>query len=440
MNTNRIISYIGSKVKLYDFLDETILKNHNINNENISFYDLFSGTSAVSNLIKNKTKWNINTNDFMKYSYILSYFLDIEFLLKEQKELIINRLQILSNLYLNTDLEKIDKTNLYIFNEFSTNGNPISIDEENKKILFSNQPYKNSRMFFSEKNGIEIDLIKNKIKEWFNNKEISEIEKNIFLIFLLNYADKNANTTSVYGAYLKLEHKLNFDKPFLDKKLLTLLTTNNNIKKFKNNIIHYNLDILNAIKIIDNKIYNKKNNIIYLDPPYTTRSYESNYHILNYIVDFDFHPLKDIKFNSKTAQFKKIIENPFRKKELTYKIFESMIENSLEKANNVYISYNTDGIIKEEDIDIIYKKLLNSYKNLKLLKYYKSYKRFKSSNKNTKELQMQMNNLKNKTDLTNDEYINICNIQDEIKNNKIKNKEFEELNLLEIIWHFKLEN
>lgn len=368
----RIISYIGSKFNLYNFLNETILKNHK-NNQEYYFHDLFAGTSSVSELIKEKTSWNILVNDFLEYSYILSYILEMDNLTINEFNNIKEKLNYLNEIKDNDNL--IENNDLNIFNEFSINGKPKTIDEEKIETLFSNQPYKHSRMFFPEHIGKHLDLFKIIIKKWFNNSEINEKEKNILLIFLLNYTNKHSNTTSVYSAYLKRTYKLKRSYDFLDLELLNNLEINQNHSM---NITHLNLNILDAIEKINKT--NKEKNIIYLDPPYSTRSYERNYHILNFVINLNFNPIEDIKLNSKTGQQRIYPKNPFRSKKETFFIFEDMIEKSLEKANNIYISYSTDGIVKQENIDNIFLKLQEKYPNLYLYTHMKDYKRYKSSN------------------------------------------------------------
>ncbi|HFP7743985.1 TPA: DNA adenine methylase, partial [Campylobacter jejuni] len=59
------MNYIGSKVKLLDFLFESIndiLAKSDINLEQCTFIDLFAGTSAVGKKFKNKVE-KVISND-----------------------------------------------------------------------------------------------------------------------------------------------------------------------------------------------------------------------------------------------------------------------------------------------------------------------------------------------------------------------------------------
>jgi adenine-specific DNA methylase len=59
--------YLGSKVKLLEFIHRTIIKYNIIGN---SFCDLFAGTASVSDYFKGQ--YEIIANDFMYYSYVFS--------------------------------------------------------------------------------------------------------------------------------------------------------------------------------------------------------------------------------------------------------------------------------------------------------------------------------------------------------------------------------
>lgn len=423
---NKIISYLGSKVNLYDFLDEIILQNNNQNNNDIYFFDLFAGTHSVGNYILDNTDWKLVNNDLSLYSYYLSYFLYFSNIDKNKYsiEKIIKILKYLDKLELINDG--------LIFNEFSANGNTKSIDDSIKESLFSNQPI-NSRMFFKENTGKKIDTIKNAIISMKKENKIDDFIEGILKIFLLNFVDKNKNTTSVYGAYLK--HFKKKDKVFLDENLISHLLYNNKPK----DIISYNETVSNCLdKIYEDNSFNKNknNNIVYLDPPYSTRSYESNYHILNYIVNDNFK-IEDIKRNSKSAMPLFKGENPFNKKSETYHIFFDMIKKSLKFSNKIFISYSSDGLMQQEDLIKITSEL-----NANLITHKKSYKRFKSANPETKKLKEKLNKLNYELskDKNNKELIqNIENINSKI--NSLKNSHKKDgKELFEIIWEISGNN
>jgi len=419
----KIISYIGSKVNLFDFLDEFIVDKFDKNDNKFLFCDLFAGTNSVARHVIQETKWNVITNDLSKYSYILSFYLHFNSLNKKQYDFINKTLISLNNLPL--------EYNGAFFNELSAEGIPSTIDEDKIEEMFSNQPY-NSRMFFSKRVGAKIDVIKKELKRLRDNTDISITELNILITFLIFYVDKNANTTSVYGAYLKNEKKMEKEKDFYDNELVenfkTLTLDNSN----GNKLISLNTNIVTALQEVGKINPDNSKNIIYLDPPYNSRSYESNYHILEYVADLDFST-DILKRNSKTAQYIQKNKNPFASKNLTAGIFKDMITEAIKISNNTFISYNTDGLMKQADIENIFEELKVENENLKLHTYKTTYRRFKAStNPEIKKVQQAINREQNAK--------NITELKIKLKelNSLHLNSEKTENVLEEIIWHFEV--
>jgi adenine-specific DNA-methyltransferase len=340
----KFIDYIGSKKKLENFLEENMISNFDKNRKYL-FIDGFAGTTFVSNKIVKETNWDVILFDIAKYVDILASIINPS-VDKNKIERIVKSLNILKG-------EPGE-----IFNELSVGGKPKSI--LNKEETFKGQSV-HSRMFFSKEVGQKIDRIKRVI---FSLSELTEEERKILLLFLLNYADRNANTTSVYGAYLKNQKKE--EQPFLNHKILEA------INEQRTNKVSVSIgDINDNLRNIKTN-FSKNEVIIYLDPPYNTRKYESNYHVLNYLIKEDFS-FKDIKLNSKTAMPINQKPNPFGSKKNTLKAFKEMILNSLEISNNIFISYNDEGIVSEEDMKELSKELGFNLKTI-----YQNYKKFTS--------------------------------------------------------------
>lgn len=334
----KAIRYIGSKQKVLDFLDEKLFK---IIPENGTFFEGFSGTGIISQYLSEKRKdISISGGDLSKYSEILYSILNA------------NQLKLTGNEitdFVSTLKEEDFKEEGVFFNEFSENGIP--------------KTYSESRLFFHEKTGKTIDLYRSKLKEKIKNGEISIEQSKVYLFYLMSYVCKMANTTSVFGAYLKTPPKYKpLDVSFIENinNQLSNIFTSKSHKEFLLGDI-----VSNLLKI-------EKKNIIYLDPPYSTRRYESNYHILNYIADLNF-TTEEIK-ESKTGLPKFIPENHFGKKKETEIVFSNMILNGVSKSDILAISYNTDGLITED-----WMKNFCEKNKLILITEKMEYKRFKSN-------------------------------------------------------------
>lgn len=343
----KAIRYIGSKQKILDFLNEELFSTIPYKG---SFFEGFSGTGIISQyLTENRGDITVSGGDLSNYAEVLYSILNLSSLRITSDQI---------THFISSINEKDFKEDGLFFNEFSENGKP--------------KTYEGSRLFFHEKAGKTIDLYRQLLKEKIKNKEISEEQSKVFLFYLLSYACKMANTTSVFGAYLKTPPKYKpLDTTFIEQinKQLEKIYESSSYKKFMNGDIVSNLEKMKSV------------DVIYLDPPYSTRRYESNYHILNYIVDLEL--TEDEIKNSKTGLPKFIQDNPFGKKKETEIIFSNMILEGTLKSKLLAISYNTDGLIKQEWME----NFCNA-NNLVLETKKLEYKRFKSNeteNKNKLE-------------------------------------------------------
>lgn len=335
--------FIGGKTELLTNIEQVI--DENIGDSEVkSFCDIFSGTSSVGRYFK--SKYQVYSNDIMYFSYVL------------QKATIENNEQPkftkLAKIgikdvfqYLETeDINIIDKSRCFIYNNYSPNENC-------------------NRMYLSNKNALRIDFIRTTIEEWKESKLISEAEYYYLLACLIEGVPYVSNISGTYGAYLK-----HWDK-----------RTYNDFKMIK-------LDVKNNAKV--NKCFNEDGNdlikkiegdIIYIDPPYNSRQYLPNYHLLETIALYDnpeiygvtgLRPYNDIK--SKYC-YKKDVK----------KVFEALIKDA--KFKHIIMSYSTDGIMSIDEIEEILKKYGNSetYK-LYRIPYRKYVSKHKQESKELEEL------------------------------------------------------
>lgn len=314
------INYIGSKYSLLEFIHEKI----NLSVPNLSdkiFCDIFAGTNIVGIYFKDKVE-QIISNDIEYYSYVIG------------KKYLNNNINNCNDKI--TELNFLEGLNSNIFHYYSENGS-------------------HNRKYFSEHNGKKIDAIRQKIEEW--KSSISEDCYYYLLTSLIEAADKIANTTSVYGAYLK-EIKKSAQKP--------ILLNNNEVNIVKNQTnICYNEDSNELIKRI-------KGDILYIDPPYNHRQYGSNYHILNAIAKYDFSI--EPRGISGLMNYNK---SDFCSKSKVKDTFNDLISNA--NFKHIFVSYSNEGILKSDEIINI----LSNYGEV--IRYEKEYKTYKAdSNRKNK--------------------------------------------------------
>jgi len=294
------MNYIGSKYKLSDFINTTIRSVVGNDLSDKIFCDIFAGTGIVGRNFKKSVK-KVIANDFEYYSYILN-------------------------------------------KNYIENHNPIPnkdkyIEILNNLELVEGFIYKNycigsgsGRQYFSDYNGKKIDAIRQQIEIWKNNNEISENLYFFLLASLLESADKVANTASVYGAFLKHLKKSAQKELFVEPAEFFINDNEHQV---------FNEDSNQLIKKIEG-------DILYLDPPYNTRQYGANYHLLNTIALYDnFEP----KGKTGLRNYNKSL---YCSKRSVKDAFEELIKNANFKY--IFLSYNNEGLMSVKDVNEIMSK------------------------------------------------------------------------------------
>lgn len=304
------MNYIGSKQKLAPWIKSIVEQVYAEDLKDAIFADIFAGTGQVARHFKKNVK-KVITNDLEGYSFVLN-----------------------SHYIGNT--ERLDSI---VLSQNSEEGLIYKNFSEGSLI---------KRMYFIEDNAKKIDGIRQEIAEKYSKKEISKEQYYWLLASLIEAADSVANTASVYGAFLKAYKKSALKE--LNFKLAPYEITHQ-----KNEI--YQEDANNLVKKISG-------DILYLDPPYNARQYGSNYHVLNKIVDY-----KDFS-SDKITGLTDYNKSNYCKKDVVAREFENLIKDAQFKY--IFISYNNEGLIKEED----FQKMLQKYGDYTLHK--KEYKRFKA--------------------------------------------------------------
>ena len=296
--------YIGNKNKILNYI-ESLINDKNINKENYTFCDAFSGTATVGNYFKDKFK--IIANDNLYTSFVMS------------------------NARLNTpDLkfEKLGKNPFEIFN-----------DENNKLhgFIYNNfSPGGSERQYFSEENAARIDYIRTKIEKWYNEDKITRNEYYYLIACLIESVSKVANVAGVYGSYLKM-----WD-PRAVKSMQFI-----HVEQLKETALYEN-EIYN--KNIEELINDISGDILYLDPPYTKNQYSVQYHLLETIAKYDNPEIKGITGARDTS----MLTSSFSKAGDVHVEFEKLIARA--NFKHIIMSYSSDGIMSKEYIESVLKR------------------------------------------------------------------------------------
>ena len=302
--------YIGSKLALLDNIESVI--NENTTGKEQVFCDLFSGTASVAKHFKHR--YEIISNDFLYFSYVI------------QKATIENNMRPTFD-----KLKTIGIQDPFRFLEET----PCNNIEDDYFISRNYAPGKDcSRMYVSLKNAVRIDFIRQTIESWKHENLITEEEYYYLLAGLVEGVPYVSNITGTYGAYLKEWDK----RAYKDFEMIRLDVENNGRKNRC-----YNKDANELISEIEG-------DILYLDPPYNSRQYVSNYHLLETISKYDSPEIKGVTGIRNYEDQKSL----FCVKKEVLKAFEEIIE----KANfeSIVLSYSNEGLMTFDEIEKILKK------------------------------------------------------------------------------------
>jgi adenine-specific DNA-methyltransferase len=206
------------------------------------------------------------------------------------------------------------------------------------------------RQFFSNENAMRVDSTREQIDNWRKEELINESEFYILLASLIDAADFVANVSGTYGAYLKIWRSMAL-------KLFTMKAPN---------LIESDLDHEVYQEDANKLINHLEANILYIDPPYNTRQYAANFHILETLACWD-NPTVYGKTGLRPYEHQKSLYSQRTKCE---EVFDDLIEKA--KADYILISYNNEGIIPHKFI------LETLGKKGEVMVYTKDYRRFRT--------------------------------------------------------------
>lgn len=341
----RSFNYIGSKMKLLDFIESKIKEYTGKEFSEISsFADIFSGTGVVAYHSLKRGCKRILTNDIQNYAYVVSSVWTTK----------------------NIDVEKV-KVLLEDIN--SENDNIKEINATEKDFIYNNytEASDEKRMYLTKLNGYKVDKTRQRLNNLFDEKRINKDEFNLMLKILLYAVTGVSNIASVYGAYLKKYKACSLKDLKLEVSLINSMIKNSSIEHNS-----YNIDVADLLN--ENSL--SEYEVVYIDPPYVAnRSYHDNYHLLETISKYDYPKIK-----GKTGLRDEITtKSKFCSKRHALDEFKLILSKISSKY--IFISYSSESIVSKEKMIEMLNENWNEVKC-----YEQNYQRFKS-NKNSNEKQ-----------------------------------------------------
>lgn len=329
--------YIGCKTLLLENIKEVI--DDNVTDAEI-FCDAFSGTSTVARYFKQWYK--VYSNDLLYFSYVLQ--------MATVKNDSIPNFKILNKKGITDPIEYLNSVTICEMEKLNNA----------KRFFQNNYSPKGGRMYLNDENALRIDFSRNKVEEWLKDGVINENEYFYLVGCIVEGIPFVSNISGTYGAY----HK-KWDKRSFKKFELFRLPVNQNNKQNQ----CFNDDAVELLKKISG-------DILYIDPPYNSRQYLPNYHVLETSAKYDFPELKGVTGQRNYDNNK----SDFCQKRKVKEAFTQLINNA--KFKHIILSYSSDGLMninELQDIMIMFGKP-NTFKIYEI-----PYRRYKSRKQGEKE-------------------------------------------------------
>lgn len=322
----RTIRYYGGKAKLADFIISGLqlsgLK------EGMTVLDGFTGTSVVAQELKYRG-FHTFANDHLYFCYALA-----------DAHLAFNQRPIFKKLKLKSGV--LDYLN--------------SLAPKNGFVTRNYSPFeKCERMYLSIENANKVDAIRDKIEEWKNDAVVTLSEFNYLLATLIYSINLVSNITGTYGAYLKFWEGRS-------KKSLFLTPIDISPSKYSNQAMCQ--DVVEAVS-------KQHYDFIYLDPPYNSRGYFSNYFFLEMVAKGWYETIPIPQGITGIPRNLEIRSDYSSKMEVSG-AFQRLINKC--DADFVAISYNNEGLLPQDKL----LEILNDFGKVKILT--QEHKRYRSIN------------------------------------------------------------
>ncbi|MCR5285071.1 MAG: DNA adenine methylase [Treponema sp.] len=341
---SQLITYIGNKRSLLDFIGQGLAQvQKELNKENLTCLDLFSGSGIVARYLKQFSSC-LAVNDLELYSCIINRCYlsnpgkeDEETLRKLHKKLVEK---------INCKMEEIEKSR-----KEGTYSHPGFISE-----LYSPQNLddikENERCFYTPYNANYLDVARQMIQS-----EVPESLQPFFIAPLLSEASIHANTAGIFKGFYKNSKTGRGQFGGNGKNALSRITGKIELKMplflpngCKTFIFNQNADSLvtspELYACLPSSAGGQAFDLAYFDPPYNQHPYGSNYFMLNLIADYK---RPDPAFISRVSGIPKDWNrSDYNKRKKVADVFYNLVKNV--KTRFVLISFNSEGFIKKEDM------------------------------------------------------------------------------------------
>lgn len=342
--TEQLITYIGNKRSLLEFIGEAIaFVKKELNKEKLCTLDVFSGSGIVSRLLKAHSDF-LTVNDLEQYAKIIN-----QCYLANASEIDINQLK---EYYSRITEETERRMQNPEVPGFVTE---LYAPKETENV----QP--GERCFYTNYNARYIDIMRQSIAEI-----VPENLQQFFIAPLLSQASVHANTAGIFKGFYKNSKTGIGQFGGNGKNALSRICSNIKLpfpvlSEFdcRVRIFQREANELSISSELYEGLSDGQFDLVYMDPPYNQHPYGSNYFMLNLIADYQRPDCEKISRVSGIP--KGWNRSAYNKKRIASETFEHLVKNI--RAKFLVISFNNEGFISREEME----QLLGRYGKVSVL-------------------------------------------------------------------------
>ena len=328
----QLVAYIGNKRALLPFLGgvfDGLHSRHPVR----TFLDPFAGSGAVSRLAK-LMGFEVAANDWEFYSWVMncSHLVGSP----ERISSMFGRHGGLTRALMSLNSERDSAVEGYISRYFAPQET-------------STADYRTERLFYTRENALFLDRVRSRIEEWYPGWELDEqslLEKAILVSSVIYEAATHANTSGVFKAY----HK-GFGGHSGDALGRILSPMRLEYPELIDASTSCTASCEDAVTFVSGR----SADLVYLDPPYNSHQYGSNYFMLNSVARWDQPEAPLDRTETGRLRQKAGIRADWADTRSAYcsrKTAAPEFARLLDRIDSRYIalSYSTDGIIEFDEL------------------------------------------------------------------------------------------
>ena len=337
---NQLITYIGNKRALLDFIGEGVREvQKRLGRSQLSCLDVFAGSGIVSRYLKQYAS-SLTVNDLEKYSCIIN-----RCYLSNKSEINIEELQKLHSSLCNkidrkmASLEKSEKgfKNAGFISELYAPSDEEEIE-------------KGERCFYTPYNAAYLDLARQLIE-----KEVAPELRDFFIAPLLSEASIHANTAGIFKGFYKNSKTGTGQFGGNGRNALSRIRGKIELpfpvfSEFECRSRVFSSDANLLVK--DEAVYEPEFttdgsfDLAYFDPPYNQHPYGSNYFMLNLIAEYCRPDVQNISCVSGIPRDWN--RSDYNNKRRVAEVFLELVRNV--RAKYVLVSFNSEGFIPKDEM------------------------------------------------------------------------------------------